>query len=136
MTETRLQINPNKINNFYKLAFCLSLFHAVVLERRKFGPIGFNVHYQFNESDLDASLNSLKTVLETFSYIPWDALRHLVGQIIYGGRVTDEWDRRCIQSVLNKYCNEAVLKDNFKFINTGKIVSPEYGSLQDYRNYI
>ena len=58
--------------------------------------IGFNVFYQFNESDLDTSLNSVKILLDTFSYIPWDALSYVVGQINYGGRITDELDRRCL----------------------------------------
>ncbi len=131
-----MNIENKKSNNYYKLTFCISLFHAVVLERRKFGPIGFNSYYQFNESDLDTSLSSLKTVLETFSYIPWDALRHLIGQINYGGRITDEWDRRCLQSILQKFCNESTMRDNYRFITSGLIQTPTVGNLAHYKNHI
>jgi dynein heavy chain len=32
---------------------------------------------------------------------PWDAIKYLISEVTYGGRVTDEWDRR----LLNVYAN-------------------------------
>ena len=62
-----------------------------------------------------------------FDYIPWDALRHIVGQINYGGRITDEWDRRCLQSILNKFCNENTIINDYKFTSDGSIYLPKTG---------
>ena len=72
-------IEDSKSNNLYKLTFAISLFHSSMLERRKYGSIGFNKYYQFNDSDLEAAHYSLKNLLDTFNYTPWDALRFIIG---------------------------------------------------------
>lgn len=51
--------------------------------------------------------------------IPWDAIVYVVGEITYGGRVTDDWDRRCLLTVLSKYLNEEALNDNYHFSDSG-----------------
>lgn len=56
------------------LIFNLCFFHAIVLERRKFGSLGWNILYDFNESDLDTSLTIVNNLMETYEEPPWDAI--------------------------------------------------------------
>ena len=93
--------------------YVLTFLHAVVLERRKYGKIGWNVEYDFNESDYNISrrltvLYLNKALEDEFDHddettvVPWGSLKYLIGDAMYGGRVSDDWDRR----VLSTYCNE------------------------------
>lgn len=62
---------------FKKLMFALAFFHGLVLERRAYGPIGWNVMYGFSEPDLDISRKELHAFLEDFEDVPWDALNYM-----------------------------------------------------------
>ena len=54
----------SKENEFKSILFSLVYFHAVVVERRKFGPQGWNRSYPFNTGDLTISVNVLYNYLE------------------------------------------------------------------------
>jgi dynein heavy chain len=92
------------------LAFTLSFFHAIIQERRKFGPLGFNIRYEFNDSDLSIAFETLKMFLSIEDdSMPWDAMLYMTGHINYGGRVSDDWDRVCLLSILKKYYNQQIV---------------------------
>lgn len=60
MRATYSKISPESLTTclhpaFSTLAYVLSFFHAVVQERRKYGKIGWNVPYDFNDSDFSVS---------------------------------------------------------------------------------
>jgi len=129
MTDETLQ-DCAKPKEWKKIIMALCFFHSVVQERRKFGPLGWNIRYEFNESDLETSWVMLKNFLdEPEDRIPWDAIKFMVGEINYGGRVTDDWDRRCLNSILSIYVSTDVLKDTYKFSESGKYYAPEDSNL-------
>ena len=51
----------------------------------------------------------LRNFLTDNEAIPWDAMRYMTGQINYGGRVTDDWDRTLLLHILNRFYNEKVV---------------------------
>uniref|UniRef100_G3NCH8 Dynein, axonemal, heavy chain 9 n=1 Tax=Gasterosteus aculeatus aculeatus TaxID=481459 RepID=G3NCH8_GASAC len=90
-------------NEFKSILFALCYFHAVVAERRKFGPQGWNRSYPFNTGDLIISINVLYNYLEANTKVPYDDLRYLFGEIMYGGHITDGWDRRLCRTYLEEF---------------------------------
>lgn len=86
---------------FKPLVFSLCLFHAIVQERRNFGPIGWNRHYEFSMSDLRVSLlNMFEFTKHSQQSLPYKALYYMVGECNYGGRVTDYHDRVLLHALL------------------------------------
>lgn len=52
--------------------------------------------------------------------IQFEALKYLTGECNYGGQVTDDWDRRTLNSILAKfYCADLVEKDTYYFSPSG-----------------
>ena len=97
-------------NEFKSLWFSLCYFHAVVCERRKFGPQGWNRSYPFNIGDLTISVNVLYNYLENNPKVPWTDLRYLFGEIMYGGHITDDWDRRLCKTYLEEFMKPEMLE--------------------------
>lgn len=82
------------------MVFGLCFFHANILERKKFGSLGWNIAYAFAESDRECAMLLLHMYCSTTMEIPWNALQYIIGEINYGGRVTDSWDQRTLKAIL------------------------------------
>jgi len=95
------------------IVFGLCHFHAIMMERKKFGPIGFNNSYPFSLGDLRDSSVCLANYMEANqgSKVPWLDLKYLFGQIIYGGHIVNDFDRVTCSTLLDFFMRDALLED-------------------------
>lgn len=58
----------------------MCLFHAVILERKKFGPLGWNIPYEFNDSDRECAIMNLDLFSDEHGFA-WDALKYITAEV-------------------------------------------------------
>nr|XP_015838947.1 PREDICTED: dynein heavy chain 2, axonemal [Tribolium castaneum] len=122
---------------YKKLLFSLCFFHAILLERKKFQQLGWNVIYSFNDSDFEVSENLLTIYLDEYENTPWDALKYLIAGVNYGGHVTDDWDRRLLLTYINQYfCDDVLNIPYHRLSSLPTYYIPRDGSLQTYQDYV
>ncbi|RNF14084.1 putative dynein heavy chain [Trypanosoma conorhini] len=125
-----------KPKEFKKLFFAMAFFHALVQERRKFGPLGWNIPYEYTSGDLGCCITQIRMFLEKYAEVPYKVIKELSGNIHYGGRVTDDWDRRTLNTLLEVFVCPEVMQDGYSFSPSGTYRSIPAGSQKDYLEYI
>lgn len=85
-------------------------------------------------NDLTISVYVLFNYLESNRNIPWADLRYLFGEIMYGGHITDDWDRRLCQTYLNEFMQVGLLTGDLSFCNDFQ--APPVLDLSGYHQYI
>jgi len=87
-----------KPKEFKATLFALCFFHSLISGRIKFGAQGWSKKYPFNDGDLTICgavlRNYMNNAEKLGTEVPWPDLRYLFGEIMYGGHITDPWDRR------------------------------------------
>ncbi|CAD7963334.1 unnamed protein product [Amoebophrya sp. A120] len=127
----------NKPETFKKLLFSFCFFHAVIQDRRKFGPIGWNIPYGFTTEDLTTCKRQLMSFINQYEEVPIKVLLFLGASINYGGRVTDAQDKRLVTCILGKYVNMETINDpEYKFSDSGLYYAPLYDTMEEYMEYI
>ncbi|KAH3766505.1 axonemal inner arm dynein heavy chain 3 [Pelomyxa schiedti] len=127
---------------WHKLLFSVCFFHSILIERFKFGPLGWNKTYEFSDTDLHIS-QRLLTFLETDDTeqpTPSGELLHIIKYLalecVYGGYISEPFDRRLLATIGNEIFSVQVMQSNYKFSTSGKYYCPEPGTIEDYLEYI
>ncbi|XP_059616596.1 dynein axonemal heavy chain 8-like [Phlebotomus argentipes] len=105
-------------SNFYvPLIYTISFLHTVVQERRKYGPIGWNIPYEFNSADWLSSCmfiqNHLMEMKMRKGFVNWSAIRYMISEVFYGGRVTDDMDKRLLTAFTQMWFEASIVDENF-----------------------
>jgi len=99
------------------IIFGLCHFHAVLMERKLYGPMGYNMMYPFSLGDLRDSAVCLNNYMEVNAggKIPWADLRYIFGEIMYGGHIVNDFDRLLANSYLEWYMKDDLLEETELF---------------------
>ncbi|EFA77050.1 cytoplasmic dynein heavy chain [Heterostelium album PN500] len=117
-----------------RIYFMLAWFHAIIQERLRYIPIGWTKVFEFNDADLRGALDSIDYWIDLYSKgrsnidpdkIPWVAVRTILGQTIYGGRVDNEFDMRLLNSFLEQLFTPASFNPDFTLVESLGINVPE-----------
>ena len=119
------------------MLFALTFFHALVLGRRKFSTMGFSRSYAFNSGDLLVCGAILQNYLEANELdTPWADVRYLVGEVMYGGHITDPYDRRIAVTYLAVLLNPNLVDEHTDFMLAPGLRPLLEGEYEDYKIYV
>ncbi|KAL8435557.1 hypothetical protein ACSSS7_002402 [Eimeria intestinalis] len=89
--------------DYKRWLFSLALFHSLILERKRFGSLGWNKSYDWGVADFLVSQRSLyEAAICGSSELPIEQFACLTAEVHYGGRVTDPVDQRLLISLFRR----------------------------------
>jgi len=126
----------NKEATWRKMLFGLAFFHTSLQERRKFGPVGFNIPYEFNENDLRICVRQLQMFINDNEELPIATLSYTCGECNYGGKVTDGHDRHTVMTILKRFYNADIVSDGYALSESGQYKVPAHTGYDGYLEFI
>lgn len=114
-------------DTFRLVAFLLSWFHAQVHERLKYVPLAFKKNYDINETDFTAAGAYVERIFQSAavsSEVPWEEIKFVVVDIVYGGKISEPEDLQKCRELANQLFLDRSLDYNFSLVETSTLSIP------------
>ncbi|EMR09626.1 hypothetical protein PNEG_02210 [Pneumocystis murina B123] len=127
-----------------RLYFLLSWFHALVQERLRYVPLGWSKLYEFNDSDFESAIWMINRLIKDFAHhrsnispekIPWEAIRLLLYESIYGSRLDDENDLELLNKMIQNIFRPESFNLNYELVEKHLII-PDCLRREEFLNWI
>uniref|UniRef100_A0A3B3YBZ9 AAA+ ATPase domain-containing protein n=1 Tax=Poecilia mexicana TaxID=48701 RepID=A0A3B3YBZ9_9TELE len=131
------QLEASNLPMWKPLLYGVAFLHTAVQERRKFGPLGWNIPYEFNSADFSASVEFVERHLDDCGPkqdVSWVTVRYMLAEVQYGGRVTDDYDKRLLKCFARVWFSKKMLDPSFVFYTGYRI--PVCETVEEYMTYI
>ena len=123
-----------------RLYFLLAFLHTQVLERMRYRPLGWSKSYDFSEADFMCAIETIDYWLELAcmgkanispAKIPWNAICTLFTDIIYGGRVDNDFDKKILVALVNWLFQAKAYEPEFPLlVDNGTVIQVPEGTKQ------
>ncbi|KAE8211193.1 hypothetical protein CF327_g5033 [Tilletia walkeri] len=144
LAPSRLQKGPAEIGRLY---FLLAFFHATLTERLRYTPLGWSKPFEFNDSDAETAVETIEAWVSRIAKgranidpatIPWDALRSLLKQSIYGGKIDNDPDQRLLDSFVDSLFNPNAYESGFALVKDPEkpLLAPEGSKMEQFIEWV
>jgi len=127
-----------------QLLFALCFLHSIVQERRKFGSLGWCIPYEYNTGDITACILFLEKHLYN-GPISWQTFQYMVAEVQYGGKITDNLDKRLFMTYALKWLTAQTCAPEFSYTppnplfripNDFNYTVPNGPEIKEYRDFV
>ncbi|KAJ2744465.1 dynein heavy chain [Coemansia sp. BCRC 34301] len=124
-----------------RLHFLLAWLHAIVIERLRYAPLGWTTRYEFGDADFACALATVDSWIDRAhtpgranidpARIPWRAIRTLLRDSVYGGRIDSDFDHAVLSSFVARLFRPDAYGADFALVD-GALVAPEGTRIDDF----
>ncbi|KAI5950644.1 DYN1 [Candida margitis] len=112
----RLLVSPVHLHVF----LLLSWFHGCVFEMCRYTPFSFESKYEVNDSDFYCGISVIENAIQAAKgcadTIPWGEIRIMLGEVVYGGKISNLADQKYLQDLCNRIFTSKSLESSFNLI--------------------
>ena len=141
--EAQIPQYPKELPRLYFIAAWL---HSVVMERMNYLPLGWSKRYEFSEADFRRVVGTIDSWVGIIrgerhhvppEELPWAAIKQLVAETVYGGRIDNAFDQALLRSFCDSFFRPEAFDPRFNFVSsTASPISCDGITLEDFQKWV